>query len=125
MTRTAAEWAKLVIIPIAAGLIFALGVWLILYLNRLGQRAAQTEDEERVAANAGPEVQNGHHIHELSTRNIERLNAATTTPRADNAHHAKPDADDKVFNVLEGRKASQSRKKMGNTTTIVAGPTMR
>jgi hypothetical protein len=124
MTRTAAEWAKLIIIPIAAGLIFALGVWLILYLNQLGRRAAQTEDGEHIAANAGPEGQNGHHIHELSTRNIERLNTATTNPRAGNANHAKPDADDEVFNVLEGRKTTKSRKKMGNTTTVVANPVM-
>jgi hypothetical protein len=50
MIRTAGEWAKLIILPIAAGLIFALGVWLILHLNKLGQRDAQQEYGERTTA---------------------------------------------------------------------------
>jgi hypothetical protein len=50
MICTTGEWAKMIILPIAAELIFALGFWLILYLNKLGRRDAQQEDEERATA---------------------------------------------------------------------------
>jgi hypothetical protein len=50
MRCTAGESAKLIILPRAAGLIFALGIWLILCLNKLGRRDAQQEYEERATA---------------------------------------------------------------------------